>query len=222
MLMSIHYNFFASILIEIISTLFLIISEGIWEPQDPSLSFIRQGTVSSPLLSFPLHSSPILSYPILSLLFSTLLFFSHSSCDRVLRASPLPYFHHLTSPIQTYLLLFISYFKAVTEYCVLPIGSEDIHSALDPDKSIKSILFYGPSGTGKTLAVEAVTHELGGLLIHLTPGDGDIEFLPFHSLPSSFFYIIYSSLLCFVHHSVSHLILSLSYFLIHFFLILLL
>ena len=31
-------------------------------------------------------------------------------------------------------------------------------------------MFYGPSGTGKTLAVEAVSHELGGLLIHLTPG----------------------------------------------------
>ena len=76
MLLSIHYNFFASILIEIISTLFLIISEGIWEPQDPSLSFIRQGTVSSPLLSFPLHSSPILSYPILSSPFFSLLFSS--------------------------------------------------------------------------------------------------------------------------------------------------
>ena len=60
---------------------------------------------------------------------------------------------------------------AVTEYCVLPIGSDDIRSSLDPDKNIKSILFYGPKGTGKTLAVEAVTHELGGLLIHLTPGD---------------------------------------------------
>jgi Cdc6-like AAA superfamily ATPase len=28
-------------------------------------------------------------------------------------------------------------------------------------------MFYGSSGTGKTLAVEAVSHELGALLIHL-------------------------------------------------------
>jgi hypothetical protein len=59
---------------------------------------------------------------------------------------------------------------AVTEYCVLPIGSDDIRAAMDPEKAIKSIMFYGPSGTGKTLAVEAVSHELGALMIHLTPG----------------------------------------------------
>jgi AAA+ superfamily predicted ATPase len=41
---------------------------------------------------------------------------------------------------------------------------------MDPEKAIKSIMFYGPSGTGKTLAVEAVSHELGALMIHLTPG----------------------------------------------------
>lgn len=54
---------------------------------------------------------------------------------------------------------------------MLPIGSDDIRAAVDPEKAIKSIMFYGPSGTGKTLAVEAVSHELGALLIHLTPGD---------------------------------------------------
>jgi len=30
-------------------------------------------------------------------------------------------------------------------------------------------MFYGPSGTGKTHAVEAVANELNGLLIHLSP-----------------------------------------------------
>ena len=65
----------------------------------------------------------------------------------------------------------LSYLRqAITEYCVLPIGSDDIRAAMDPEKAIKSIMFYGPSGTGKTLAVEAVSHELGALMIHLTPG----------------------------------------------------
>ena len=64
----------------------------------------------------------------------------------------------------------LSYLRqAVTEYCVLPLGSEDIHKAIDPDKSVKSVMFYGPAGSGKTLAVEAAAHELGALLIHLSP-----------------------------------------------------
>ena len=64
----------------------------------------------------------------------------------------------------------LSYLRqVVTEYCVLPLGSEEIHKAIDPDKTIKSIMFYGPSGTGKTLAVEAAANEVGALLIHLSP-----------------------------------------------------
>ena len=64
----------------------------------------------------------------------------------------------------------LSYLRqVVTEYCVLPLGSEEIHKAIDPEKTIKSIMFYGPSGTGKTLAVEAAANEVGALLIHLSP-----------------------------------------------------
>jgi hypothetical protein len=59
--------------------------------------------------------------------------------------------------------------QMLTEYCILPNGSADVKMALPAEKLIKSVMLYGPSGTGKTLAVEAVAQELGALLIHLTP-----------------------------------------------------
>ena len=59
--------------------------------------------------------------------------------------------------------------QMLTEYCILPNGSNDIKLAIEPENTVKSVMLYGPSGTGKTLAVEAVAYELGGLLIHLTP-----------------------------------------------------
>lgn len=59
--------------------------------------------------------------------------------------------------------------QTVTEYCILPNGSNEIKMKLKDEDNIKSIMFFGPSGSGKTLMVEAVAHELGGLVIHLTP-----------------------------------------------------
>jgi len=55
----------------------------------------------------------------------------------------------------------------ITEYCILPNGSPDIKKATKT--LIKSVMLYGPCGSGKTHAVEAVAHELGALLIHLSP-----------------------------------------------------
>ena len=57
--------------------------------------------------------------------------------------------------------------QILTEYCVLPNGSSDVKAAIKTP--IKTVCLYGPSGTGKTHAVESIAHELGGLLIHLTP-----------------------------------------------------
>mmetsp|Transcript_110696 Transcript_110696/g.216996 ORF Transcript_110696/g.216996 Transcript_110696/m.216996 type:complete len:379 (+) Transcript_110696:276-1412(+) len=57
--------------------------------------------------------------------------------------------------------------QSLTEYCVLPNGSPQVKAS--SGKLIKSVMLYGPSGAGKTHAVEAVAHELGGLLIHLNP-----------------------------------------------------
>jgi IQ and AAA domain-containing protein len=59
--------------------------------------------------------------------------------------------------------------QTVTEYCILPNGSPEVKMKMRDEDNIKSIMFFGPSGAGKTLMVEAVAHELGGLVIHLTP-----------------------------------------------------
>ena len=59
--------------------------------------------------------------------------------------------------------------QSIVEYLVLPNGSAEIKSSLPPEKLIKSAMFYGPSGTGKTFMAEAVASELGGLFIHLSP-----------------------------------------------------
>lgn len=57
--------------------------------------------------------------------------------------------------------------QSITEYCILPNGSPEIKA--QAKSQIKSLMLYGPSGAGKTHAVEAVAHELGALLIHLSP-----------------------------------------------------
>ncbi|KAL7550413.1 hypothetical protein ACHAWF_013651 [Thalassiosira exigua] len=58
--------------------------------------------------------------------------------------------------------------KAVMEYCILPLGSESIKLNIQDDENIRSILFYGPEGSGKTLMLEAVASEIGALLIDLS------------------------------------------------------
>eukprot|EP00981_Chlorochromonas_danica_P013134 scaffold5903_cov165-Ochromonas_danica.AAC.9 len=57
--------------------------------------------------------------------------------------------------------------QSITEYCILPNGSAEVKEKCKVQ--IKSVMLYGPAGSGKTHAVEAVAHELGALLIHLTP-----------------------------------------------------
>lgn len=59
--------------------------------------------------------------------------------------------------------------QSITEYCILPNGSAEVKENIKDEHNIKTIMLFGPSGSGKTLMVEAVAHELGGLLIHLTP-----------------------------------------------------
>jgi hypothetical protein len=68
---------------------------------------------------------------------------------------------------------------AITEYCILPLGSQRVATAMRgdqhgdvPDSSyepVRSILLYGPKGSGKTAMVEAIAHELGALLINISP-----------------------------------------------------
>lgn len=58
---------------------------------------------------------------------------------------------------------------AVTEYCVLPLGSQEIKNKLQDRHNVKSIMLYGPTGAGKTMIAEAVANELGALFINISP-----------------------------------------------------
>ena len=55
--------------------------------------------------------------------------------------------------------------RMVTEYCVLPLGSEYLRENTAP---IKSVLLAGPEGCGKTMLVNAICTELGATLFDLT------------------------------------------------------
>eukprot|EP01041_Mallomonas_annulata_P004376 gene4375-8717_t len=59
--------------------------------------------------------------------------------------------------------------QSITEYCILPNGSNEIKNGIKPENNVKSVMLFGPSGSGKTLMVETVASELGALLIHLSP-----------------------------------------------------
>lgn len=59
--------------------------------------------------------------------------------------------------------------QMVLEYCILPNISHKIHASIPSENLIKSVLLYGPPGTGKIMLMEAVAHELGALLVHLSP-----------------------------------------------------
>jgi SpoVK/Ycf46/Vps4 family AAA+-type ATPase len=57
--------------------------------------------------------------------------------------------------------------QAVTEYCILPTGSQVIH---DLAPSYNTVLFYGPPKSGKTMLTHAVCHEAGAHFFNLSPG----------------------------------------------------
>ncbi|KAJ1457758.1 hypothetical protein M885DRAFT_514814 [Pelagophyceae sp. CCMP2097] len=58
---------------------------------------------------------------------------------------------------------------ALTEYCVLPLGSAEIKAKLDDQYNVKALLLYGPPGAGKTMMAAAVASELGALLLNISP-----------------------------------------------------
>ena len=77
--------------------------------------------------------------------------------------------------------------QAVSEYCVLPLGSQTIHDLVDPhgsedqkkaEKPAKkgssqsngmTVLFYGASLSGKTMLSHAIANETGSLFFDMTP-----------------------------------------------------
>lgn len=56
--------------------------------------------------------------------------------------------------------------QAITEYAVLPLGSQRVHEKLEPH--IKALLLYGHQNTGKKLLAHAIAHSTGAhLKLHL-------------------------------------------------------
>lgn len=60
--------------------------------------------------------------------------------------------------------------QALTEYAILPLGSQYIH---ERSPYVKSILLYGAEKTGKTLLTQAVTNLSGANLFDLSPRNTD-------------------------------------------------
>lgn len=58
--------------------------------------------------------------------------------------------------------------QILTEYCILPLGSEQIHNTCP---LIRSILLAGPKGTGKKALLHAICTEVGAVLFDLTPAN---------------------------------------------------
>ncbi|KAF5278956.1 hypothetical protein FQA39_LY05634 [Lamprigera yunnana] len=58
--------------------------------------------------------------------------------------------------------------QILTEYCVLPLSSAQLHQSAP---HIKSLLIAGPKGSGKDTLVHAVCTEAGAMLFDLTPAN---------------------------------------------------
>lgn len=57
--------------------------------------------------------------------------------------------------------------QLVTEYIIFPLGSELVKKRF-PDM-IRSFLFYGPAGTGKTMVVRAISFKTNSVVFDLSP-----------------------------------------------------
>ena len=57
--------------------------------------------------------------------------------------------------------------QLVTEYIIFPLGSALVRKR-HPD-NVRSFLFYGPAGTGKTLVVRAIATETRSVVFDLSP-----------------------------------------------------
>lgn len=58
---------------------------------------------------------------------------------------------------------------AMTEYGILPLGSNEIKKKVLPENNVRSIMLYGPNGSGKTMMAKAVAAEMGALFINISP-----------------------------------------------------
>lgn len=61
--------------------------------------------------------------------------------------------------------------QLVTEYIIFPLGSELVRNRVS--ENIRSFLFYGPTGTGKTMIVQSCLTETNSFLVDLSPNNID-------------------------------------------------
>lgn len=64
--------------------------------------------------------------------------------------------------------------QLVTEYIIFPLGSALVRQRF-PD-FVRSFLFYGPTGTGKTMVVRSIAHETHSVVFDLSPVNIEGEF----------------------------------------------
>ena len=57
--------------------------------------------------------------------------------------------------------------QLVTEYIIFPLGSALVRKRFP--EQVRSYLFYGPAGTGKTQVVRAIATETRAILYDLSP-----------------------------------------------------
>jgi len=62
----------------------------------------------------------------------------------------------------------------VTEYIIFPLGSALVRNRIP--EHVRSFLFYGPTGTGKTQIVRAIATETKSLVFDLSPCNIDGQF----------------------------------------------
>jgi SpoVK/Ycf46/Vps4 family AAA+-type ATPase len=57
--------------------------------------------------------------------------------------------------------------QLVTEYIIFPLGSPLVHERIP--EFVRSFLFYGPAGTGKSLVTRACVDETNSIFFDLSP-----------------------------------------------------
>lgn len=64
--------------------------------------------------------------------------------------------------------------QLVTEYIIFPLGSKLVRERIP--EHVRSFLFYGPTGTGKTQVVRAIASETKSMVFDISPMNIDMKF----------------------------------------------